>query len=91
LDKSKAEWIKGIQADRIWWTQVSDLLVWNSPIAKLYNVQAIPSSVLIDREGKIIAKNLKSSELDVLLYQTLIKSGNFRLKKDTTSVKTITQ
>lgn len=88
LDKTKADWIKGMQTDRVWWTQVSDLMMWNSPVAKLYNVQAIPYSILIDKEGKILAKNLTSSELDAMLYQLLIKNGNYRIKRDTNAVNT---
>lgn len=64
LDRDKDAWKAAIKTDRISWIQVSDLLYWDSPVAKLYNVSAIPYSVLIDKEGKIVAKGLTSEELD---------------------------
>lgn len=64
FDKDKRSWVNGINQDHITWIQVSDLMFWNSPIAKLYNVEGIPFSYLLDKEGKIIAKGLRGKELE---------------------------
>jgi len=69
LDRDKDEWLKGIKEDKISWIQVSDLRYWNSPVVSLYNVQGIPYSVLIDREGKIMAKGLRYKELEQKLKE----------------------
>ncbi|MCU0407647.1 MAG: thioredoxin family protein [Bacteroidales bacterium] len=45
------------------WIHVSDLQYWNSPVLKLYNVESIPSNFLLDREGNIIARNLRGDAL----------------------------
>lgn len=71
LDKTKESWVKAIKQDRLPWIHVSDLKFWQSPVAQLYSFQAIPFSVLIDKEGKIIAKNLRSEELDQKLKELL--------------------
>lgn len=71
LDKTKDMWVKAIKQDRLNWIQVSDLKFWNSPVAKLYNIQSIPNNILIDEEGKIIAKQLKSEALDKKLKEVL--------------------
>jgi peroxiredoxin len=63
LDKEKESWTKAIKDDNLTWPQLSDLKFWDSPVAKLYNVQAIPYSVLIDKEGKIAAKGLEGDSL----------------------------
>jgi len=63
LDKDKDSWINAIKTDKLIWTQISDLKYWDSPVVKLYNVQSIPYSILIDEEGKIIAKGLRGEEL----------------------------
>lgn len=63
LDRDKDSWTKAIKTDKLIWTQVSDLKYWSSPVTKLYNVQAIPYSILIDKEGKILAKGLRGEEL----------------------------
>jgi len=63
LDREKDPWVKAIKADKLSWAQVSDLKYWDSPVAKLYNVKSIPYTVLLDKEGKIIAKGLSSDSL----------------------------
>lgn len=64
LDKSKTSWVKAIQKDKLTWTHVSDLKYWKSAAAGLYGVNSIPFTVLIDKEGKIIAKNLRGQSLE---------------------------
>ncbi len=65
LDKDKKSWIKAIKDDNLKWdNHVSDLKYWSSEAAKLYGVSSIPSTILLDRDGKIIAKNLRGRELD---------------------------
>jgi len=64
LDQTKDNWVEAIQQDGITWPQVSDLKYWECAAARLYNVQGIPFAVLIDKEGKILAKNLRGEELE---------------------------
>lgn len=66
LDKpdGKADWLAAIKNDGLTWTQVSDLNSWNNKVALLYAVQSIPHNFLIDPSGKIIAKDLRGSDLD---------------------------
>ncbi len=63
LDKTRDEWVTAIKADNLTWWHVSDLKFWDSETAKQYQVQAIPANFLLDKEGKIIAKNLRGAEL----------------------------
>jgi thiol-disulfide isomerase/thioredoxin len=63
LDQERERWVDAIKADGMTWPQVSDLKQFGSEAARLYNVQAIPYTVLLDRDGKIIAKNLRGQEL----------------------------
>lgn len=64
LDKDRNSWVKAIKNDKLYWTHVSDLGYWNAKPAKLYNVGSIPYTVLLDRNGKIIAKGLYGSEIE---------------------------
>lgn len=73
LDKKKESWIKGIKDDNLNWLQVSDLLYWNSEIAKLYGVRAIPANYLVDSKGIIVARNLHGEELQTTLKALLEK------------------
>jgi peroxiredoxin len=71
LDKDKAAWLKAIKDDGLVWKQVSDLKFWNSEAATLYQVQGIPYNVLIDPKGKIIATELRSTDLANKLKEVL--------------------
>ncbi len=74
LDQTKGNWTKAIRNDNLTWTHVSDLKFWQSAAAQQYGVQAIPATFLLDKEGKIIAKNLRGEALEQKLEEVL-KSG----------------
>lgn len=69
LDNAKDSWMKAIAADKLAWTQVSDLKGWKNQVATLYGVQSIPQNFLLDPTGKIIAKNLRGEELKAKLAE----------------------
>jgi thiol-disulfide isomerase/thioredoxin len=69
LDKTKEEWLNAIQDDKLAWIHVSDLQYWQNSAARLYSVNAIPQSFLLDKEGKIIAKILRSGQLEAKLKE----------------------
>jgi peroxiredoxin len=71
LDRTFDQWVLGIEEDGASWIQVSDLRFWNSPVVSLYNVTAIPHTVLIDKEGKIIEKGVTPRELRAILNMML--------------------
>jgi peroxiredoxin len=64
-------WLKAIHDDNLTWTHVSDLKFWNNDAAKLYGVRAIPFNVLVDKEGKIVAKNIRGEELQNKLAEII--------------------
>ena len=65
LDRPDARerWLQAIHDDGLTWTQVSDLKFWDNAVAKQYGIQAIPQNLLLDPNGKIIAKNLRGDDL----------------------------
>lgn len=63
LDKDKDKWLKAISDDKLTWTHVSDLKFWQNEAAALYAVNSIPSNLLVDKTGKIIARNLREEKL----------------------------
>ncbi|MBL0146421.1 MAG: AhpC/TSA family protein [Chitinophagaceae bacterium] len=62
-DNKEAKWKKAIVDDKLTWIHVSDLQGWKNATSESYYIKAIPSNVLIDKEGKIIAKNLMGKKL----------------------------
>lgn len=71
LDEDSTGWRDAIAMDQPTWLQVSELKGGDSDAAKTYGVQTIPFEVLIDKEGKIIKKNVRSEELEKLLADLL--------------------
>lgn len=63
LDGDRNSWMDAIHKDGLRWTQVSDLKRWQNAAAQQYHVSGIPFTVLIDREGRIVAKGLRGAEL----------------------------
>lgn len=73
LDREKEAWVKAIADDQLAWHQVSELKFWQSEIAQKYGVTAIPCTFLLDKEGKIIAKNLRGEDLAKKLEELMGK------------------
>ena len=64
MDHKKEAWLKGIGKEQLPWLQVSSLKgMGRCPVAKAYEVLAIPKFYIIDREGRIVAKDLRGEEL----------------------------
>ncbi|MBD3289645.1 DUF4369 domain-containing protein [candidate division KSB1 bacterium] len=63
FDSNRDNWLKAIEEDSLTWTHVSDLQGWQNAAGRLYDIRSIPSSLLIDPEGIIIAKNLRGEDL----------------------------
>jgi peroxiredoxin len=73
LDESTAAWQKAIRKDGLTWLQVIDLKAWDSPVAAAWDVNGIPASFLIDREGNIVAHHLAGKELEAAIARELEK------------------
>lgn len=70
LDRDKESWKRAIAADGLVWpNHVSDLKYWSSEAARTYGVSSIPSTFLLDQNGRIIAKNLRGEALAKALQQ----------------------
>jgi len=73
LDRAneKENWLKAIKDDNMTWQHVSNLKYWQDPIVQQYGIQSIPMTLLLDKEGKIIAKNLRGPALEQELAKLL--------------------
>jgi peroxiredoxin len=77
LDRDRASWMRGIQEDKLTWSLVSDLSYFSSAPAQLYGVTSIPYAILLDREGRILAKSVRAHQLEAMLEQILAaEQGN---------------
>jgi peroxiredoxin len=71
LDNDKERWIKAIKDDGLAWTHVSDLKKWESIAARDYNVKSIPTNFLLDKDGRVIARDLHGEALEAKLAEVL--------------------
>jgi peroxiredoxin len=71
LDEDKAAWLAAITKDKLTWPHVSDLKGWQSTAAALYHIESIPANFLLDKDGKIIAKNLRGDDLINMLNNVI--------------------
>lgn len=73
IDRDRNSWLKGMQDDKLTWTNVSDLQYWNCQALKTYAVKGIPANFLIDKNGVIVAKNLRGEALGETLSNYVLK------------------
>ena len=71
LDNDHSNWENAIKKDGITWLQLSDLQGWDNAAARMYNVNSIPHTIVVDANGTIIAEGLRGEELDTFIKQNL--------------------
>lgn len=71
LDEDKQAWLKAIQQDKLTWTHLSDLQGWQSSVARMFNINQIPSNFLVNPQGNIIATDLRGEALEEKLQEVL--------------------
>lgn len=64
LDKTRDRWLQAIEQDGMDWHHVSDLQGWQNAVAQTYDVHSIPHTILLDPDGKILARNLRGQQLE---------------------------
>ena len=69
----KKAWLDAIEKDKLTWHHVSNLQYFNDPVAQLYNITSIPATYILDKEGKIVAKNLRGIALERKIEELLQK------------------
>ncbi|MFV0390517.1 MAG: thioredoxin-like domain-containing protein [Paludibacteraceae bacterium] len=67
LDREKQGWLDAIKKYNLTWNHLSDIKYWDSEGAKLYAVNSIPATVLIDKSGKIVGRNMKLDDVQRLI------------------------
>jgi peroxiredoxin len=71
LDDNKKAWLKAVSQDRLTWKQVSDLKGSKSDVKETYGIKSIPMNYLLDKDGRIIAKNLRGTKLQRKLREVI--------------------
>ena len=73
LDQNKNKFLKFIEDNGMTWRQYYDGKGGQNKLARRYSIDSIPSTFLIDANGKIIAKNLRGSALEEAIKEAVTK------------------
>jgi peroxiredoxin len=69
LDNNKDKWVQAIAKDQLTWNHISDLKGWGSSATQIFKFSSIPLTILIGKDGKILAKNLRGPALEEKLEE----------------------
>ena len=75
LDESQPMLDRFIQENNLAWPQFNDGKRWDNKLAMKYGVMSVPTTYLLDGEGKIIGINLRGDELDAAVAKALAKKN----------------
>lgn len=67
IDENKADWDKAMKEEKMVWKQLCDPHSFNGPVAKVYNIQGVPTCLLLDKEGRIFKTDMRGAALDAVL------------------------
>ncbi|MBC9934194.1 TlpA disulfide reductase family protein [Chitinophaga qingshengii] len=71
MDEKKTDWDKAMVEEKMVWTQLCDNKGFKGPVTGHYKVRAIPFSIVLDKQGKIVASKARGAELDAVLKDLL--------------------
>ena len=63
FDQKGDAWKKAIEQIGMKWHNISDLKGWQCAASEAYGISSIPSNILVDGEGKIVASDLRGEAL----------------------------
>lgn len=71
LDEDKERWEQAVKAMNMQWPQLSDLRGWQSSAAQLFQIKAIPQTIIVDQQGVIVEKGLRGQQLKQFVAERL--------------------
>ena len=73
VDNNSKDWKKAVQKDKITWLQVNDFATGPASTAMKWNISSIPTSYLINKEGKLVGMDLQGADLENAIKDLLAK------------------
>ena len=69
IDRKDQDWKKAMKEENMVWTQLNDPGEFKGPVAQVYNVQGVPTCILLDKEGHIFKTDMRGAQLDAVLAE----------------------
>jgi len=74
IDESRADWLSAIDNDKLSWTNVLDTGGFSGELYQVFGLKGVPDNFLLDKEGKIVARNLRGSQLKTVLDKLILQN-----------------
>ena len=71
LDEDREQWISAVSSMGMEWLQLSDLQGWHNAAAQMYGIQAIPFTIIVDRQGRVVDAGLRGEQLEAAIAARL--------------------
>ena len=71
LDEDKEQWTNAVKEMGMAWTQLSDLQGWHNSAAQMYGIQAIPFTIIVDKNGRVLDAGLRGEALETFIANKL--------------------
>lgn len=75
IDDTQEEWLKAIKEENLSWTNTLDAGGFNSQLYKRFGLRGVPDNFLLDRSGKIVARQLRGEALQTTLRDLIAKDS----------------
>lgn len=71
LDENKNSWMSAVKSLGMKWTQLSDLKGWQNAAARMFSIESIPHTIVVDQNGKILERGLRGEQLTEFVAEKL--------------------
>jgi len=75
LDQNRDRLDQYVKSNQIMWPQYFDGKWWNNDVAVRYGIKSIPTTILVDKAGKIRYKSLRGKQLENAVQQLLAEKS----------------
>ena len=71
IDEREKDWKRALKQEKMTWTQLNDRKGMKGPVPQKYKVNGVPFSLILDKEGRIVAGGVRGAELDNVLIELI--------------------
>lgn len=71
IDEKEKDWKRAVKEEKMSWTQLCDMKGWEGEVINKYKIDGVPFCLILDREGRIVDREVRGSEMDIVLIDNL--------------------
>ncbi|MGB3064124.1 redoxin domain-containing protein [Sphingobacterium thalpophilum] len=74
IDEIRKDWLQAVHDENLTWTNLSDSGGFKGELFQIFGLNGVPDNFLLDRNGKIVARNLRGHELKTVLEKLIAQT-----------------